>query len=295
MRLDCVCRKYTSSCVCMRPVCFASLCVYTLCCDVYVHMHTHKICTCTLCMYLNKRLHAHTQNLYVHIVYVPEQKATCTQAQSHESMYVCRGSMCTYISVLYTSFRAYILLTITHARTHSHCGIHTQTHMLICTRSFVYAHSHTFIHIRSFAHVHSYMPIRTRSFIYAQPSAIVRLNVGGKRIDVKRSTVTKHSSLLSSMLSGRWDHVLMRDKEVIYVYVYICVCVCIYVCNTHVYIYVYFIMLSGRWDHVLMRDKEVIYVYMCVCIYICMYVIHTCVYICIFYYVERTVGSRVDA
>eukprot|EP00961_Rhodomonas_salina_P027011 365440-Rhodomonas_salina.2 len=43
--------------------------------------------------------------------------------------------------------------------------------------------------------------------------AVVKLNVGGKKIDVRRSTITQVPSRLSWMLSGRWDADLPVDKE----------------------------------------------------------------------------------
>ncbi|EKX49300.1 hypothetical protein GUITHDRAFT_104830 [Guillardia theta CCMP2712] len=51
------------------------------------------------------------------------------------------------------------------------------------------------------------------SLLLLRPSSIVKLNVGGTKIDVKRSTVTGFPSKLRWMLSGRWDHVYKHDSE----------------------------------------------------------------------------------
>ena len=42
---------------------------------------------------------------------------------------------------------------------------------------------------------------------------IIKLNVGGKRIDISRRTVTHIPSRLAWILSGRWDHLLHKDKD----------------------------------------------------------------------------------
>ncbi len=42
---------------------------------------------------------------------------------------------------------------------------------------------------------------------------ILKLNVGGKRMDLRRSTATHIPSRLAWICSGRWDHVLPRDKD----------------------------------------------------------------------------------
>jgi hypothetical protein len=44
-------------------------------------------------------------------------------------------------------------------------------------------------------------------------SAVIKLNVGGKNIDLKRSTVVQVRSRLAWILSGRWDHVLPKDRD----------------------------------------------------------------------------------
>ena len=49
--------------------------------------------------------------------------------------------------------------------------------------------------------------------VNAMPPRIVKLNVGGKRIDVSRRTVTQIPSRLAWILSGRWDHLLLKDKD----------------------------------------------------------------------------------
>ena len=42
---------------------------------------------------------------------------------------------------------------------------------------------------------------------------VVKLNIGGKHLDVRRSTITQVRSRLAWILSGRWDHVLPKDKD----------------------------------------------------------------------------------
>lgn len=45
-----------------------------------------------------------------------------------------------------------------------------------------------------------------------EPNAILRLNVGGKKREVRRSTLTLvENSRLAAMFSGRWDKALRRD------------------------------------------------------------------------------------
>ena len=47
-----------------------------------------------------------------------------------------------------------------------------------------------------------------------QPSDVLRLNIGGTRVDVLRRTLTQvEGSMLASKFSGRWDETLERDQD----------------------------------------------------------------------------------
>jgi len=43
-------------------------------------------------------------------------------------------------------------------------------------------------------------------------SNIIRLNIGGKKVDLPRDSITKNNYLYT-LLSGRWDHLLPKDKD----------------------------------------------------------------------------------